>query len=173
MIGRSGFDTQRLRVDEWHTTVPDPGELAAIVATILRPATTEHLPAEWAGDYDADRAHRWVTDRDAEGITSLALDRTTDRPVALLLATADGPDIRLGYVLATEAWGRGLATELVEGFVTWCRGAGVASIVAGVEAGNPASVRVLEKTGFTLLPGAGTDELVYRRSVGSDRGETS
>ena len=58
-------------------------------------------------------------------------------------------DVRLGYLLAESAWGKGLASELIEGFVRWCRGeAAIRSLAGGVNPDNAASIHVLEKNGF-------------------------
>ena len=58
-------------------------------------------------------------------------------------------EVHLGYVLAESAWGQGLGSELVEGFVEWCRGERqIRSLIGGVAADNLASVRILEKNGF-------------------------
>jgi RimJ/RimL family protein N-acetyltransferase len=64
----------------------------------------------------------------------------------------DGSELRLGYMLAESAWGRGLASELVSGFVEWCQNNEVASVTGGVERNNIASRRVLEKCGFVCEP---------------------
>jgi RimJ/RimL family protein N-acetyltransferase len=72
----------------------------------------------------------------------------------------DGPgvDVHLGYVLAESAWGQGLGSELVEGFVECCRGERrVRTLIAGVAADNPASIRILEKNGFRPM-GSGVDD---------------
>ncbi len=55
-------------------------------------------------------------------------------------------------MLAESAWGRGLASELVQGFADWCRQVGVASIVGVVARDNPSSRRVLERNGFVYDP---------------------
>ena len=61
-------------------------------------------------------------------------------------------DVRLGYLLSEETWGRGLGSELIKGLIDWCRNAeNVSSISGGVEIGNKASIRVLEKHGFGIL----------------------
>jgi len=63
-----------------------------------------------------------------------------------------GIEVRLGYLLSEHAWGKGIAGELVSGFVTWCRRqANIVSIVGGVEQNNVASQRVLEKNGFLCV----------------------
>ena len=62
----------------------------------------------------------------------------------------DGADeIELGYRLAPQFWGRGLATEAVHATLEHGFGAlGLASIIAIVQPGNAASVRVIQKSGF-------------------------
>lgn len=57
----------------------------------------------------------------------------------------------LGYTLARPYWGRGLATEAARGFVDFgFDELHLRRIVAMVEVGNGASVRVMEKLGFRL-----------------------
>ena len=64
----------------------------------------------------------------------------------------DDTDIRLGYLLSEGSWGKGFASELVQGFVNWCVGqTSIASIAGGVARTNHASRRVLEKNGFQLI----------------------
>jgi [ribosomal protein S5]-alanine N-acetyltransferase len=57
----------------------------------------------------------------------------------------------LGFTLARAYWGRGLATEAARAFVDFgFHGLHLHRIVASVEVGNAASVRVIEKLGFRL-----------------------
>jgi RimJ/RimL family protein N-acetyltransferase len=60
-----------------------------------------------------------------------------------------GPQLELGYLLRRDRWGQGLATEAARA----CRDAafqqlGVRDLVAIVDVGNAASLRVAEKVGF-------------------------
>lgn len=180
LFERCRFDTERLHVAEWHTGshLGPPDGLPARVAAVLTAVTTQFLPPGWQGDYSEDRARTWIAERDAESPTLLVTNRVNGETVGLVLLfaepRADEPklvDARLGYVIAEAQWGQGLASELVRGLVTWCRGEpAVASLTGGVEASNPASARVLTKNGFKLVEGAqdaggdsnGGDELMYR-----------
>lgn len=65
-----------------------------------------------------------------------------------------GSVVRLGYLLSESAWGQGLASELVRGFVDWCGTVEIAAILGGVERDNTASQRVLTKNGFMSQPTA-------------------
>lgn len=162
MISTCKFETERLLVGEWHSALAGESnieDLATVVCALLTERVTSVLPSEWHGPYSAERARRWIKDRDLEGSTFLAVRKTNMEPVGLMFLFDSGPDdtsrihVRLGYLLAESAWGEGLATELVEGFVQWCVRSRVASIRAGVARDNPASRRVLEKNGFVRARG--------------------
>jgi [ribosomal protein S5]-alanine N-acetyltransferase len=65
----------------------------------------------------------------------------------------------IGYWLAEPYWGRGIVTGAVRAFVPVAfHGSGITRLQAGIFANNPASMRVLEKCGFTL-------EAVHRNAV--------
>jgi ribosomal-protein-alanine N-acetyltransferase len=68
----------------------------------------------------------------------------------------------LGFTLARAYWGRGLATEAACAFVDFgFNEIHLRRIVATIEAGNSASVRVIEKLGFRLW----RLETINRRSL--------
>ena len=151
---RCGYETDRLRVGEWHSLGSGHGDLSAVTAEMLSPAVTRELPVEWQGAYSVERARRWIRERDAEGPTLLVVEKASGKAVGLVILfegeEEDGSlEVRLGYLLAEQAWGKGLATEVVSGFVRWCRAqTAISSVAAGVSEDNPASIRVLEKAGF-------------------------
>jgi len=61
-------------------------------------------------------------------------------------------EAQLAYYLARPYWGRGLATEAGRAFVPYgFRELGLSRIVAGVNATNLASIRVLQKLGFVWI----------------------
>jgi RimJ/RimL family protein N-acetyltransferase len=153
------FETDRLLVREWHSITRDhwqEQDLADLVVSLMTEPVTRPLPSPWRGEYTVDRAVRWIAERDSEGPTLLVVERSTGQAVGLVIlfeaAAGDdtgGIDVRLGYLLAESAWGKGLASELIEGFVGWSRAeAAIRSLAGGVERDNVASTRVLEKNGF-------------------------
>jgi RimJ/RimL family protein N-acetyltransferase len=173
------FETQRLLVREWHSPLPGDlpqQDLAELVAAMLTEPVTRSLPPSWQGSYSIDRALEWIEERDGEGTTLLVVDRLTHRAVGLMVLfetqgqESNGQvDVRLGYLLSEAVWGRGIASELVEGFVRWCREhESISSIAGGVAQDNIASKRVLEKNGFEPASGR-TDvsqgEELYRLSL--------
>lgn len=155
------FQTNRMDVGDWsHLLTGECGRTVrdTFLISLLSQAVTRDLPAGWQGFYDQDRALSWFADRLDEGAALLIADRSEGRPVGLLILaeseiTAVSRDIFLGYLIHESDWGKGLATEVVAGFVDWCHTDGtVRSIVAGVTDRNAASARVLRKNGFVPVP---------------------
>lgn len=84
----------------------------------------------------------------------------------------------LGYILSGLAWGQGFATETVNALVTVATGFGLLELDAPVHPANAASIRVLEKCGFTpdgapiqaRFPNSGdtgqVNAIRFRRSLG-------
>jgi ribosomal-protein-alanine N-acetyltransferase len=110
---------------------------------------------------------------------------TTDFCTEIQSLAAGGIGIRLGqdvhrhtaefgYWLAEDFWGRGIMTEAVVAFIDFCfENFKLRRIYAEPFANNPASARVLEKTGFTfegrlknnvLKDGKLLDSLLYART---------
>ena len=177
-----GFQTPRLIVKEWHSLTPDEWEqenLAVTVIELLTPPVTRSLPETWQGEYTRDRASAWIEERDQEGTTLLAISITDRKPIGQMILPGSDEDgtgrseIRLGYLLAERAWGKGYATEMVEGFVRWCSSQeSISGITAGVEQANRSSRNVLEKNRFQLVPPPAsgeprehTGELIYHLPV--------
>jgi RimJ/RimL family protein N-acetyltransferase len=119
--------------------------------------------------YTTADAHAWIARASPQSpVTDLAI--TVDGEAVGGIGVELGRDVfhrsaEIGYWLGEDYWGRGIATEAVRAlteyaFVTFdlCR------LHAGVFEWNPASMRVLEKAGYTL-------EARHRKNVTKD-GET-
>ena len=144
------FESERLLVREWHSLLPSdwrPQALEQVVAGLLTDAVTRSLPPSWQGSYTSDRATTWIRERDEDGTTLLVVDKLTKKPVGLMILSDPGAkesragiDVRIGYLLSEASWGRGLASELVKGFVSWCRAQpSISTLEGGVSADNAAS----------------------------------
>ena len=165
------FQTARLAVADWREGAQRTTGLAETVASVMTERVTATLPEEWQipGGYTVEDARQWIAARDAEGPTLLVSDLAAGEVLGFLIPFAvdgdRGVDVRLGYVLAEHAWGRGIASELLAGFVSWCRARpDIASLTGGVGKSNPASARVLQKSGFVAVEDeeSGEDPGLYR-----------
>jgi [ribosomal protein S5]-alanine N-acetyltransferase len=123
-----------------HAIYSDPD-----VARWIGPHTLQDVEDEIAAHVATQAAHGW---------SLLAVE---DRPTGALLGDCGlqpfeqhGPEVELGYDLASAAWGRGLATEaaraiMAQAFGPW----GLDRVIAVVKPDHRASRRVLEKAGLT------------------------
>jgi len=109
------------------TRMPYPYELTDAEAFLER-----------SREQDPRRDVTFVVEADGEGAVGM-LGFFTEGPV--------GPE--LGYWIGRRSWGRGYATEAAGAALDWAhRSWGKRAVVAGYFIDNPASARVLEKTGF-------------------------
>ena len=172
------FETDRLIVKPWHAVPGDEWpklDLAAVVAEMMTEPVTRYLPEGWQGPYSLHRAGAWVTEQDNESPMLLVIERQSREPAGLVILFEspaiphDLLDIRVGYLLAETAWGKGLATELISGLIRWCRNQPtIGSITAGVDPTNEPSRRVLERLGFSSIDASNSDpdnELDYQLQV--------
>lgn len=144
------FTTDRLTVRHWGPDVDDRGAreaLARDLTGVLRPEVLAHLPPSFA--FDPALASQWIEARAAESEVYV-LRLGGGRLVGLLIAGSVPPGrCHLGYLLGKDYWGQGLASEMLAGLIGALRAGALLCLIAGVDPGNRASVRVLEKAGFT------------------------
>jgi predicted acetyltransferase len=137
------FKTDRLRVDSWQhyaSTINDNTLLYQSVVSILIPEVTKALPPGWQDIDTTEKANDWI-ENSLVGFLILNGEPASN---------PDLIDVHLGYLLSRQTWGKGIGSELIKGLVSWCEATeNISSISGGVEVDNIASIRVLEKNGFT------------------------
>jgi len=128
------FTTDRLEVKGWHSWgVEELGEtLPSIIKRTLTAAVTHNLPPIWQGEYTLQRATNWIEELDREATPLLVVDSDLSTAIGLVILfeieqKGDDSHLRLGYLFSETSWGKGYATELVAGFVTWCKEHSIAS----------------------------------------------
>ena len=115
---------------------------------MLTENVTRSLPPAWQGKYTIERGRKWIKERDEEGTTLLVVDRSTLRVIGLMILfviEAEGgngeTELRLAYLLSADTLKQGIASELLTGFVAWCREESpISSIAGGVAPDNLASI---------------------------------
>ncbi|MCU4177515.1 GNAT family N-acetyltransferase [Carboxylicivirga sp. N1Y90] len=162
------FTTKRLSVEGWAKHKSSETVFAQSVIDILSPKVTQSLPDGWQNIDSISKALQWLKDRDADShFLSVTLSGSGNIIGYIFIyetELATKPyELRFGYLLAEPFWGQGLGTELIHGLLLWCEAIGdIKSISGGVEKHNIGSIKVLEKTGFTLSEEKGpSDQVVF------------
>ena len=121
-----------------------------VVAAIISPNVTEHLPPDLQTSPDTDPA-MWLARLRAGGdVFSVIANKTLIGFLTLHRQSAG--EIMIGYLFGQQHWGKGYASELAKGFVANLKQQGwQGKIQGGVDAGNPASAAVLKKAGFASI----------------------
>lgn len=143
----------RIETDRLHLRAPAMSDLDALVAGInnwkvVEPTAT--IPFPYLPEHGIGFIERFANKPDQR---PYAIARQADdRLIGVIgLKFAEGKAPELGYWLAEDHWGQSLAPEAVKGLVTAAGEAGIDAIRARVLGSNPASQRVLEKTGFAVI----------------------
>lgn len=153
------FSTPRLWVDEFtsdYSSKPGNVKLYNEIVGILSPAVTLSLPRGWSNIKTQEEAKTWIGIRMAESRVLTVSEKQNQHCIGFVFLYDMGSKeqkitYRFGYLLAESVWGKGLGTELIKGLVRACKEAdNIASLSGGVERNNLASVRVLEKIGFSV-----------------------
>ncbi len=176
---------------------PERIETARLV--LWRPAASDAQAIfdRYASDPDVTRYVGWPRHRsvdDTRGFIQFAEAEWQRAPAGVYLISSRATGALLGstglgfetpfrastgYVLAKDAWGHGYATEALRAMVDLARELGVARLYAICHPDHRASIRVLEKGGFTregiqrrhsefpnLAPGVPADVACYAAILG-------
>jgi RimJ/RimL family protein N-acetyltransferase len=142
------FSTERLRLRP-----PTREDAPAIFESYGRdPRVTRFLP--WSPHESIEDTHAWLNvllpAREAgTRLPWVLLRRSDGRLVGMIEMRVRGTIADLGYVLAADAWGQGLATEAARAVVAWCQAQpAILRVYALCDVRNLASARVLEKAGL-------------------------
>jgi RimJ/RimL family protein N-acetyltransferase len=152
------FRTERLSVKDWlyRNKAEEQHDFSDKVISILSLKVTEALPDGWQNINTTEQAKQWILDRAKEGVFLTVFQQSNQELIGFLFlyeseAENQYIDLRFGYLLAEEAWGKGFGTELIRELVAWCEKQGnIQSLSAGVEHDNIGSIKVMEKTGFSI-----------------------
>ena len=161
--------TARFRIRHWQKSGRDDNAFVDTVLELLTPEVRRTLPDHWQAAFTRDRALEWLSENDDHLLVVTRIAR--HEPVAFLLvyASDEAPDkntYRIGYLVAESAWGKGVATEALLGLVEFCGRLAPVTLLAGVEPGNAASRRVLEKCGFTDTTAEKNGQRSYSLAIG-------
>lgn len=141
------IETRRLALRS--PRLDDAGRLAELANDYDVTKMTGRMPHPYAlGD-----AIQWIeksASADPRAETSFVIELEDQGPIGGFgLFYGEEPIWEVGYWIGRPFWGRGLASEALQGVVAWaCGRKQRRALVAGHFADNPASGVVLEKAGF-------------------------
>jgi RimJ/RimL family protein N-acetyltransferase len=173
----SGVDevsTERLRLRRFRT-----GDAEAFAAINADPLVVRHLGGEIDRTASDALLGRIMGHWDEHGFGLWAAELRDDgRMIGFVGLSIPGflpavlPAVEVGWRLASDVWGRGLATEGGRAGIAWGSAAlGLDRIISVIDPDNIASLRVAEKLGMRpacdeVHPGSGRRLRVYERSAG-------
>ena len=144
------FNTLRLNVIEIDSNAAKSEQTALVNAlpAILTPAVVANLPGYFQGIDSIAAAEKWLANMLNE-CRLLMLQSQQQDVVGLLFIYTENHDAHIGYLLAEQYWGQGLAFELLQGFINlastqshWHK------LIAGVDESNTPSIKLLKKLAF-------------------------
>jgi len=145
----------RLPIGDYVIRSYEAGDVAALTKYADNEAIASQLLDHFPHPYTEEVARKWLRaaeEQDPEVSFAIA---TPDELIGgiglLLLEDVFRRTAEVGYWLGEPFWGRGVATRALRAFTRWAfQEHDFARIQARVFEFNPASRRVLEKSGFTL-----------------------
>ena len=126
---------------------------APALETEIRSFDVARMLARVPHPYPRGSAEGWIEMSRACLANGVALNLTivADQPIGVVGFGPFGAEADLGYWLAQSRWGRGIMTEAVRAAIAHAFENGAETIVSGVFADNPASLRVQQKLGFDVV----------------------
>ncbi|KAA8667132.1 GNAT family N-acetyltransferase [Vibrio gigantis] len=145
------FETQRLKVEEvaGELSVSERLTLLQRVPEILTPSVVENLPPYFHDIVSDELAEIWLNRMLSE--SRLLQIKANDNELIgfLFVYVEDETDAHIGYLLAEAFWGKGLASELLQHFITEvAKAESWSTLIGGVDRSNIASANLLKKLGF-------------------------
>ena len=139
-----------LRDDELHLRPPTEADVPAIAAACQDPDLARFIPG-FPSPYTESDARAWVVSRPRieASLTFLIVDHATGELYGAIEVRL-GDTGSIGYWIAEEARGRGIATRATRLLARWAvTNGGVERLELTTHPDNVASQRVAEKAGFT------------------------
>ncbi len=95
----------------------------------------------------AERAVRWQSSTEYTWVITETAD---DRAIGGIICKVNGEEAEIGYLLNRKFWGRGYASRVCRALVLWLESvSAIKKLWATCDTENIASIRVLEKSGFS------------------------
>ncbi|CAM1352776.1 GNAT family N-acetyltransferase [Tenacibaculum insulae] len=141
------FETKRLLVRKLKTTDLQPFFKLESNPKVLQYATGEVKSIDACKIELKDLISKYENNANEFFIYAI-VQKTNNEFVGTLALVKDNEDDEIGYRFIQEYWGKGYATEICEGLITYCKSVGMKKIVGYVVDKNRASAKILKKYNF-------------------------
>jgi len=162
------FETERLRIYEvsGQLALTERSALVEQIPKILTPLVVKNLPPYFHGITSCELAEIWL-DRMLSDSRLFQVKSKTNELIGFLFAYVKSEsDVHIGYLLAEQYWGQGLATELLRSFIEEAsRVESWSKLIGGVETSNTASANLLKKLGFVARPSNESGVIFYEYTI--------
>ena len=160
------FTTTRLEVENVDTCLKSglaKSELLSEIVSLLSPLVVESLPPYFHNIKTESDAEVWLTKMLSESHLFTVKRKGLDSVIGFVfLYESDNSTAHLGYLLAEPSWYQGYGSELVFGLLDTCRDNQlIEKLIGGVDVGNIASAKLLEKVGFVATKEGGNGVIFY------------
>jgi len=168
------FNSERLCVyDCASLLVSNQVVITKKIVEVLTPKVVKALPGDWQGIKTVEQASNWLQQRLNESrVLAISIRLSGEVIGFIFIHENEGVErfisINIGYVIGEPYWKKGYASEALSALVSYYKSLSKAyTILAGVEVGNNASIRVLEKCGFELTKSeiAPNGNLFYKKNI--------
>ena len=148
------FSTKRLEIVGVKSLLQSGYERPALlqdIVEVLKPSVVVSLPLHFHRINSDVQADAWLLKMEAESDLYVIKEKSSVGVIGFIfLYQADDGVFHLGYVFMESQWGQGYASEVLHGLIMQCKQAGLArKLVGGVDEANLASIKVLQRSGFT------------------------
>ena len=142
------FETERLRIrklvltdlNSFFKLESNPKVLQYATGNVKTIVECEVELNELMDRYDKNKNDFWI----------YAIEQKSDSEfVGTVALVKDNIDDEIGYRFIQEYWGKGYATEICSGLITYCKSIGMKKIVGYVVDENIASTKILKRFNFT------------------------
>jgi len=163
------YTTSRLLVFKISSDSPqvDLSLILENIVKLLTPKVTENLPPYFRKVNSIIKAHEWLKKTLSEGdlyLVEMKATKTEDTKslVGFIFTNREEQQVHIGYLLGEAYWRKGLASELLKGFIDFAKKEqGCKKIIGGVDINNHASAKLLTKLGFVAQPDGNAQVVFY------------
>ncbi|RKF18737.1 N-acetyltransferase [Alginatibacterium sediminis] len=144
-------------------------QLLLSIVSLLSPKVVENLPPYFHNILSMEDAATWLDRMLSESSLFMLEDKGSTCTLGLLfVSNSHAGRNHIGYLLAPQYWGQGLASELLAAFLVFAQGKlDWNTLVAGVDVTNVASLKLLRKLGFSQSIDGSGDVVFFEYDVNS------